>query len=108
VTDDRIEWHLENWANWMHAKPRMGFDKKSTVLASSSSRDFDEMCEEADLYAARATNAAIENLTPAEQAAIERKWDICGVWNFKRQNFLEVYWSGLKKLGPMLDAQGLV
>ncbi len=103
---DRVEWHLYNWSGWMHAAPKLGIER-FPVLASNASQDFDEMCDQADQYAAKATDAAIEDLLPAEQAAVYRKW-LDAVYQFPRHNFLDMYQSALKKLAPKLDAQGLV
>lgn len=109
MNHERVEWHLENWANWSRSyRPALGLPSRALALASNSSRDFDEMCDEADSYAAKVTEAAIENLVPAEAAAVYRKWDICSVYRFPRHNFIEMYTAALQKLAISLDAQGLV
>lgn len=108
MQEDRVEWHLRNWAGWTRAyKPNLGMPKRSVALSSTRSMDFDEMCEEADEYAAAATEAAIDSLPPAQAAAVNRRW-LDAVYRFPRDNYIDVYRLALSKLAISLDAQGLV
>jgi|HubBroStandDraft_1064217.scaffolds.fasta_scaffold18336_4 hypothetical protein len=77
-------------------------------MSGTGMTDFQGMTEEADDYAARATDAAINSLAPAQKAAIERKCDLCAAFSFPRHNFLDMLQMGLKRLQALLDAQGLV
>ncbi len=108
MNKDRVESHLDNWASWMRSyKPRLGLPSRAVALASNASQDFEDLCEVADSYAAKATDAAIDNLTPSQQAAINRKW-LDAVYRFPRDNYLDSYNAALQKLAPQLEAQGLV
>jgi len=105
---DRVEWHLENWATWARSyHPRLGMPSRALGLATTGLSDFDDLCEAADSYAAQATDAAIDNLTPAQSAAVNRKW-LDAVYRFPRDNFIDSYADAIKRLGPLLDRQGLV
>ena len=107
-TLSRVEWHLANWARWTRAySPKLELPGRAVGLSSSSSKDFDEMCEDADNYAAQVTEAAIMDLPPAQAAAVNRKW-LDAVYNFPRDNYAEMYALALKFLSKKLDAQGLV
>ena len=108
MTNDRIEHHLQNWADWCRSyRPSIGKPKGAICLQSNSSKDFDEMCCAADFYAARVTDTAIDNLTAPEAAAVNRKW-LSARFNFQSGNYIELYLAALKRLGNMLDKQGLM
>jgi len=108
MTPARVEWHLDNWSAWMRAyRPRLGLPSRSLGMACSGATDFEDLCDEADSYAAQATNAAIENLTPAEAGAVNRKW-LDAVYRFPRNNCPELYAQAVGKLGAALERRGLV
>lgn len=108
ITPARVEWHLDNWSAWVRAyRPRLGLPGRTIGLACSGSSDFEDLCQEADGYAAKATDAAIENLSPAEAAAVNRKW-LGAVYRFPRNNYPELYAQAVGKLGAALEKKGLV
>lgn len=69
LSEDRLDWQLENWAIWESAE----WDAELAYTLSpghSMSVDFDQMCAEMDRRCAQTTKAAIESLTPVEQCAV--------------------------------------
>jgi hypothetical protein len=108
MTPSRVEWHLDNWSAWVRAyRPKLGFPSHAMGLACVGASDFDDLCQEADSYAAKATEAAIENLSPAEAGAIHRKW-LDAVYRFPRNNYPALYAQAVGKLGVALEKKGLV
>jgi hypothetical protein len=72
LSDQRLDWHLENWAVWETSD----WDAELAYTLSpgySMSVDFDQMCAEMDRRCAYATKAAIEGLVPSEQCAVYNK-----------------------------------
>ena len=64
MTDDRLLWHLVNWAEWMEDK-RSDFtrgypSRASGGMGQSQSRDFDAMVATVDTICAKAVDAILD------------------------------------------------
>lgn len=74
----RLEWHLENWADFMRVdQNRLGYPRRSLMIASggSSTADaFEIMCEEVDVKCAEQIDALIDSLRPPQRVAINHHW----------------------------------
>lgn len=74
MTDDRLDWHLENWAEWQRDCAgdfgRNYPSRASGGFISRSSQDFDAMVRKADRMCARAVDAILEGCTTAERSAV--------------------------------------
>lgn len=74
----RLEYHLENWRDWMmYDNTRLGYPKKSLMIASggeSSYSAFEDMCEDVDATCAIAIDAIINSLSRPRQVAINHQW----------------------------------
>lgn len=105
LSDDRLNWQLENWAVWESAK----WDAELAYTLSagqSASVDFDEMCAEMDRRCAYITKAALESLSPIEQCAIFNKM-LASVFRF-REDPQAVWLRARWKLANDLYRRGLV
>lgn len=73
MTDDRVDWHLWNWAIHMrrgtsnHLKHR---NAASSGIGRSGSEDFDQMVDSADKRCAEATGTAIDDLPKNDRCAV--------------------------------------
>lgn len=106
LSDDRLDWQLENWAVWESAK----WDAELCFEVSqgySMSIDFDEMCAEMDRRCAMVTAACIADLTPVERAAVCNKL-IALVFRFPRADQQNAWISARWKLSRELCRRGLV
>ena len=68
----RVQWHLENWAEWMHGLT-VGSghrNRASGGFLCQGSRDFDSMVAAADARCAEAVNACIDDLPTDQQQAV--------------------------------------
>ena len=109
MTPARVEWHLENWATWQRSYHiGLGMPGRASCMASTGLTDFQDMCEAGDSYAAKATDAVLESLTPAQRGAIERNYGICSVYLFPRHNYIDMLRCAMERLPALLSAQGLV
>ena len=109
MIEHRVLWHLENWSDWQRSyHMRLSLPSRASAMAGTGMTDFECMCEEGDSYAAKATEAAINSLAPAQRGALERKYAICSVYQFPRQNYVVMLDQAMKRLPALLDAQGLV
>lgn len=73
TSDERVEFHLYNWARWMRSGSYAGLGMPGRACAGmgiSHSADFDQLADIADRTAAKACDAVIRNLKPLEQKAI--------------------------------------
>jgi len=74
LDDDRMGELLSIWSRWMRSnQPYRELwypDTAAGCVGGGNSHDFETMLEDADKRSAEAVGAAIEDLTPAEQASI--------------------------------------
>lgn len=108
MTDDRIGWHLENWAEWMDRGTAGGAGYSSRAsggMGRSHSRDFDSMVAESDNRCAIAVDAVLDSMNPAERGSIHH-FHIAAVYGFRDPVKL-VYDRARAKLGRELDARGI-
>lgn len=65
MTQDRVDWHLWNWSQWMQTGQYATLTVKLASLESghTRSRSFDDMLEDGDRAAAKATNAVVGDLS---------------------------------------------
>lgn len=71
MTDDRLEFHLWNWEQWMHrSKVDRGYPRKSAGGWTDGNSDFDTMVERVDARCARAVDAIIDGLPSPQRIAV--------------------------------------
>lgn len=106
LTNDRLDWHLENWACWERSKwdAEHGFE---VSRGYSMSVDFDEMCAEMDRRCAEATGAVIAGLTPVERSAVLNKL-LASVFSFPREDKNNAWVRARWKLARGLYLRGIV
>lgn len=79
---------LEDWARWQSwYSPRVGYPSRVAMLASDASQSFEDMCESMDGNIMQAIEAAVEDLPPAKKAAIHKRYGICAVYRFPRDDY---------------------
>lgn len=108
MTADRAEWHLWNWANWMHGglSGHLRIAPSSSSAAQVDNADFDRMVTEADDRCAKATDSAIDGLTPTEKAAVYAK-HLRGQWAAS-QTVLDAYYTLARlQVGRTLERKGI-
>lgn len=104
MTDDRLDWYLENWADHeQHGQVGRGYGKQAVGLQSNASQDFEEMCERADQVCADATDAVIKGLELNEQCAISHQY-LNAVWRF-RERFEDLLARARFKVRQGLEAR---
>ena len=65
---------LEGWADWQRTYSlRLGYPSKSLTCYSEGSRDFEGMCEDADNQTYASVDACVQDLMPAQRAAVMRR-----------------------------------
>ena len=66
---------LEGWADWQRTYSlRLGYPSRSLTCYSEGSRDFEGMCEDADNQTFASVDACVQDLMPAQRAAVMRRW----------------------------------
>lgn len=108
MTNDRLEWHLGNWAVYMqHDNARLGA-KISSLYGSggvSGEDEFEIMCEVADKKAAQAIDACIESLKKPQRTAINHVW--LGVAFFWPTHDMD-YDDAINSLLSLAEKRGMV
>jgi hypothetical protein len=78
MTDERLAWHLGNWADYMkQPSSKLGYPSKSLCIASggaSGDDEFDIMCDEVDAQCAQAIDSIIDSITLPQRTAINHQW----------------------------------
>lgn len=100
---------LMEWAEW-HRKDSgvIGYPPSSCGISSGYvSATFDDMCDEADEWRARVVDTCVDELLPAQRAAIMRKYGIAGVFRFPRDNFAEMVVLAHENLMIALPKKGI-
>jgi hypothetical protein len=76
---------LEDWAHWQSSyRPNTGFKSRSAGFSSLGLQSFDDMCHQSDNATMKTIDSAIDDLEPAQRAAINRKYGVCSVFRFPR------------------------
>lgn len=100
---------LEDWANWQRAySPRLGYPSRSLTCYSEGSRDFEGMCEDADNATYAAVDACVQDLVPAQRAAVMRRYGIAAVFRFPRDNYEACLLAAHERLMVELPKKGVV
>lgn len=106
MTDDRLSELLDVWAEWMQepSGPR-GHARRSAVLATTASTDFEEMVEDVDRMQAKAVAAAVDDLPMMERIAVHHVV-LASVWRV-RYDINVVYASARNMLKVSLTKRGI-
>lgn len=85
---DRLVVLLSDWADWCGSyRPRLGYPAAAAGLGGAGMCDFESMCEEVDGVMYRSIDAAVDDLPPAQRAALYRHYGLTAVFRFPRNNF---------------------
>lgn len=111
----RLRGLLQEWADWCRSyRPRLGFPGGSVCESGdatrTASKTFEDLCADCDRTINRTVEAAIDDLTPAQRAAVYRCYEVAAVFRFPRDNYAEQLDQAhaalcvtLPKRGVMLD-----
>ena len=105
----RLEWHLENWRDYMRTPShKLGYPSKSLCISSgngSAIESFEIECEKVDLQCAITMEAMIDSLPREQSCAINHKW-LHAVYALR--NIEHAYEMAIDNLMVMADKRGLV
>ena len=109
MSKERLDWHLRNWAGWMHSSNRgaLGLPRRSVGFISGNSQDFDDMVDAVDRRCAAITNTVIGDLPPAQEGAVLVVFKISCVYRFPRGNLRENYLLARDTIASKLHLKGL-
>jgi hypothetical protein len=107
----QLVYWLEDWAEWRRGyRPPTGYGNGSPGFGSGYTTHFDDLLERAEQAALVATETAIEDLPPAQLAAVQRRYCGISVWRLVRPNY--TYEDALRDahqtLLRVLPAKGVV
>lgn len=95
TVDYWLDWHLQNWADWMHQKDLPdGYPHNSCcgIVQNFTTVDLDNdyTYDHLDTDLAHRTNAVIDSLPPAQRAAVYRKYGVTAAFRFERDNYADL------------------
>lgn len=100
---------LEGWADWQRTyNLRLGYPSKSLTCYSEGSRDFEGMCEDADNQTYASVDACVQDLMPAQRAAVMRRYGIAAVFRFPRDNYEQCLMLAHEVLIKALPRKGVM
>lgn len=68
---------LEGWADWQRAyAPKLGYPSRSLTCYSEGSQDFESLCDAVDGQTFATVDACVQDLVPAQRAAVMRRYGI--------------------------------
>lgn len=83
MTDERLEWHLENWAEYCkHGRHVRGWASRSIGLRTLAGPDFDEQVEAADKRCAEAVDAIVWELPREQRESMNARY-LKAIWTLK-------------------------
>lgn len=107
---ERVDWHLDNWAGWMHARDnKQDYPHKSAGLmgmGGESVDTFDIMCDAEDTKCAQVVDAIIDDLVAHERMALEHV-HLASVFSFKRLDMETVYLTARRHVAFALRSRGI-
>ena len=106
---ERLRVILEDWATWQRTyRPRLGYPSRSLTCYSEGSTDFEGMCEEADSATYAAVDACVQDLVPAQRAAVMRRYGIAAVFRFPQDNYGACLLAAHERLMVELPKKGVI
>ena len=100
---------LTEWAQWQRAyAPRLGYPSRSLTCYSEGSRDFEGMCEDADNQTYATVDACVQDLVPAQRAAVMRRYGIAAAFRFPRDNYEQCLLMAHEVLIKALPRKGVM
>ena len=103
---------LEDWARWQRHEDygmRLGYPTHSAGFGGRGGiHSFEDLCEEVDGETMRTVDAAINDLPPAQRAAIMRRYGVASVFRFPRYNYEECLAEGHEALMGALARRGVM
>lgn len=100
---------LEDWANWQRAyTPRLGYPSRSLTCYSEGSQDFESLCDAVDSQTFASVDACVQDLVPAQRAAVMRRYGIAAVFRFPRDNYESCLMMAHEALAKALPRKGVM
>jgi hypothetical protein len=106
---DRLQWHLENWTEWMSRDTvKLGYPAKSLMVIGGGAvgaDDFEILCDSADSHAASMIDAIIDSISLPQRTAINHQWlKVTHHYQTQDLDILEAYDAIIK----IADRRGLL
>lgn len=101
---------LTEWANWQgQYRMRLGYPSRSISGYSSRSDGSrsDDLYEAVDNATFEAIDTAIDDLLPAQRAAVQRRYGVAAVFRFPRDNYAEQLDLAHETLMRLLPRKGV-
>ena len=100
---------LEDWAQWQSSyRTKTGFNSRSAGFSCAGLSTFEDMCHQSDNATMKTIDSAIDDLEPAQRAAINRKYGVCSVFRFPRNNFEDTLTLAHDRLVVICKRKGVV
>ncbi len=110
MSDERLAFHLVNWADWQRTRAsdygRRYPSRASGRMGVSGASDFDSMVEVADAICARAVEAILDGLAPAERCAVHHR-HLAAVFRFPRVELERAYTAACEAIRRGLRSRGI-
>lgn len=100
---------LTEWAQWQRAySPRLGYPSRSLTCYSEGSQDFESLCDAVDGQTFASVDACVQDLMPAQRAAVMRRYGIAAVFRFPRDNYEQCLLMAHEVLIKALPRKGVM
>lgn len=100
---------LTGWAQWQRAyAPRLGYPSRSLTCYSEGSQDFESLCDAVDSQTFASVDACVQDLMPAQRAAVMRRYGIAAVFRFPRDNYEQCLMLAYEVLIKALPRKGII
>lgn len=108
----RLVDRLEEWARWYESyNLKLAMPSKAAVCEShgkSAYSAWEDFEQEVDQAVFVIIDAAVDDLPPAQGNAVRKRYGLCSVWRWPRNNYEECLLAAHERLLKELPARGVV
>ena len=100
---------LTRWSRWQASwTPRLGYPARSAVVRCCGYySSFEDALDDVEAWRNRAVDAAVDELVPAQRAAVMRAYGIAAVFRFPRDNYEACLAAAHARLAVTLARRGV-
>lgn len=100
---------MVDWARWVDAgRINLSAAQNSGSIFGSGSTAWDDFAEGLDKHDFEAVDAAVDSLPPAQGAAVQKRYGLCAVWRFPRDNYEQLLLQAHEALLVSLPRRNVV
>lgn len=100
---------LEEWAHWQRGyRMKLGYPSRSCGVSSDAGSSFEDLCDSVDAQTMSTVDAVVNDLVPAQCAAVMKRYGVAVVFRFPRANYEQSLQDAHERLLVELPRKGCI